>query len=193
MKHEDVMVVAMTDLAPLLRDRGFDLITDDLDAFLDVINEKHFFVARAEAEVSPQYRQIIPYVLVRQGERWYLLQRTSKQTEARLHHKMSLGIGGHVNPDTPELLDGLQKELEEEVEIEGDYDLAFAGILTDTSTEVGRVHLGAVFVLDVPEGTVRVRETEKMTGSWASREELAAQRESMETWSQIVYDHLVAR
>ena len=66
----------------------------------------------------------------------------------------SIGIGGHVNPDTPELLDGLEKELEEEVGVEGDYDLTFAGILNDDTTEVGSVHLGAVFVLESHELTL---------------------------------------
>jgi predicted NUDIX family phosphoesterase len=109
-----------------------------------------------------------------------------------LHHKLSLGIGGHINPDTPELLDGLHKELEEEVNVAGDYDLTFIGILNDDTTEVGSVHLGAVFVLDAHDGDVTVRETDKMTGRWAQRDELARERERMETWSQIVYDAFIA-
>ena len=91
-------------------------------------------------------------MLIRHGESYFLLQRTPKQTEARLHHKLSLGIGGHINPDTPDLLDGLQKELEEEVDVAGDYDLTFVGILNDDTTDVGRVHLGAVYVLDAHDG-----------------------------------------
>ncbi|HUP59573.1 MAG TPA: hypothetical protein VNA69_04040 [Thermoanaerobaculia bacterium] len=188
---EKVMVVAREDLAAHLVERG--LVREQLDEVLDAINERHFFIDRATAEVSPEYKQIIPYVLIRHGESFYLLQRTPKQTEARLHHKLSLGIGGHINPDTPELLDGLQKELEEEVEVAGDYDLAFVGILNDDSTEVGSVHLGAVFVLDAHDREVRVRETEKMTGRWVASDALAAEREMMETWSQIVYDEFIAR
>jgi predicted NUDIX family phosphoesterase len=119
------------------------------------------------------------------------LQRTPKQTEARLHHKLSLGIGGHINPDTPDLFDGLQKELEEEVDVAGDYDLTFVGILNDDTTDVGRVHLGAVYVLDAHDGNVTVRETEKMSGRWVERGDLAEHRQAMETWSQIVYDAFV--
>lgn len=186
---EQVMVVAREDIAAFLVERG--LVRDRTDEVLDAINERHFFIDRATAEVSPQYKQIIPYVVIRHGDAFYLLQRTPRQTEARLHHKLSLGIGGHINPDTPDLLDGLRKELEEEVDVAGDYDLTFAGILNDDATEVGSVHLGAVFVLDAHDDRVSIRETEKMTGRWAERAELARVRADLESWSQIVYDSLI--
>jgi predicted NUDIX family phosphoesterase len=187
---EQVMVVEREALASFLVERG--LVQEETDHVLDIIVERHFFLDRPTAEISPQYKQIIPYVLIRHEQSYFLLQRTQKQTEARLHHKLSLGIGGHINPDTPELLDGLRKELEEEVNVEGDYDLSFVGILNDDTTDVGRVHLGAVYVLDTFDTEVTVRETEKMTGRWVPREELAQHREAMETWSQIVYDAVIA-
>jgi predicted NUDIX family phosphoesterase len=186
---EQVMIVEREVLAPFLIERG--LVTERTDEILDLVNDRHFFLDRATAEVSPQYKQIIPYVLIRRGEFFFLLQRTPKQTETRLHGMLSLGIGGHINPDTPDLLDGLQKELEEEVNIDGDFDLEFVGILNDDSTDVGRVHLGAVFVLESLGGDVGVRETEKMTGRWVSRAELPPYREAMESWSRIVYDDWV--
>ena len=187
---EQVMVVHRTDIAAFLVVRG--LVCDAIDDVLDIINERHFFIDRTTAEASPQYKQIIPYVVIRNGDAFYMLQRTPRQTEARLHHKLSLGIGGHINPDTPELLDGLHKELEEEVEVAGDYDLRFVGILNDDQTDVGSVHLGAVFLLDAHDRDVSVRETEKMSGRWVARTELRQHREMMESWSQIVYDELIA-
>ena len=188
--NEQVMVIEREKIARQLVERG--LFVDGADDVLDVIADGHFFMDRPTAERSPQYKQIIPYVLIRRGGEWFLLQRTRKQTEARLHDKLSLGIGGHINPDTPDLIDGLQKELEEEVGVEGDYELSFVGILNDDTTEVGSVHLGAVFVLDT-EGDVHVRETDKMTGRWTATADLAALRERMETWTEIVYDQFIAR
>lgn len=186
---EQVMVVERETLASYLVECG--LVTERTDEILERIQDTHFFIDRPTAEVSPQYKQIIPYVLIRHDGSYFLLQRTQKQNEARLHHKMSLGIGGHINPDTPELLDGLHKELEEEVNVVGDYDLTFIGILNDDTTEVGSVHLGAVFVLDAHQGEVHVRETDKMTGRWASLDELRSSRDAMESWSQIVFDGFV--
>lgn len=185
---EEVKVVKREDLAGL----HDGLLTGGIEAMLEVIVEKSFFIDRPTAERSPQFKQIIPYVLIRHGDAYYLLERTPKQSEARLHNKLSLGIGGHINPDAPELLDGLQKELEEEVGVSGDYDLTFAGILNDDSTEVGSVHLGVVYILESHTGDVVVRETDKMTGRWVARAELGALRERMETWSQIAYDALLA-
>ena len=186
---EQVMVVDREHIADHLVERG--LITEHTEVLLDTIYDRHFFIDRPAAEVSPQYKQIIPYVLIRRGQSWFLLRRTQKQTEARLHDKLSLGIGGHINPDTPDLIDGLQKELEEEVGVTGDYELTFIGILNDDTTDVGSVHLGAVFVLDVADGDVEVRETDKMTGRWITTADLAPLRDQMETWTQIVYDEYV--
>ena len=190
---EQVMVVERSALAEFIGERTYDLIRERLDDILDVIVDRNFFIDRPTAEQSPQYKQIIPYVVIRHGDEFLLLQRTTKQTEARLHHKYSLGIGGHINPDSPTIVDGLQKELEEEVGVEGDYEVTFAGILNDDTTDVGRVHLGAVYVLEASTRDVTIRETEKMSGSWVARADLAAMRDRMETWSQIVYDGLIVR
>jgi predicted NUDIX family phosphoesterase len=90
------------------------------------------------------------------------------------------------------VLGGLRKELEEEVAVDCAYSLEFAGILNDDTTDVGRVHLGAVFVLEAAARRVSVLETEKMTGQWVKVRDLPALREAMETWSQIAYDKLIA-
>lgn len=183
---EQVMVVPTEKLEGFLVPRG--LVLERTDEILEVILDEHLFIDRPLAEESPQFKQIIPYVVIRHGQRIFLLQRTRKQTESRLHLKYSIGIGGHINPDTPDLLDGLQKELEEEVGVEGDYDLTFTGILIDTSTEVGNVHLGVVYLLDSQTGDVTVRETDKMTGRWATHAEIAEVYDGLESWSQIVFD-----
>src|SRR5215210_5695763 len=92
------MVVKTAALAPLLRGRTFDLIEDTAPEILALIDKTHFFVLRADAEVSPQFRQVIPYVVVTHGNNIFTLRRTPKQSEARLHHKVSIGVGGHINP-----------------------------------------------------------------------------------------------
>jgi len=181
------MVVPRDQLPPLPTTA---LVVEETRAFLDLIARKHLFLPRPQAEKSPEFKQIIPYVVIRSGGDYFLLRRTPKQTEKRLHDKLSLGIGGHINPGH-DLAAGLRKELDEEVSIGDPYELTFAGILNDDSTEVGRVHLGAVYMLETSRN-VSVRETEKMTGSWVSRDALAPLREAMETWSQIVYDRLIA-
>lgn len=187
---EAVMVVPTPALAPFLAGKPFHVIRENSDAILALIAAQHTFLPRDVAEVSPEFRQIIPYVVVLHGDDVFVTRRTKKQTESRLHDKVSLGIGGHINPGH-DLLAGLRKELDEEVRIGGAYELTFAGILNDESTEVSRVHLGAVHLLHAATRDVEVLETEKMTGRWIARAELPALREAMESWSQIVYDALL--
>src|SRR5947209_3103201 len=107
------MVVETALLRPFLT---APLVREHTNEILDVIAASHTFIARATAEVSPQWKQIIPYVVIRHRDDYFVLQRTARQNEARLHHKVSLGIGGHINPGHT-LLEGLQKELDEEVEL----------------------------------------------------------------------------
>ena len=181
------MVVRTAELQPYLRP---GLIRNSTRPILDLIAKKHLFIERPVAEVSPEFRQIIPYVIIRNGDDYFVLKRTTKQTEARLHHKLSLGIGGHVNPGHS-LLEGLQKELDEEVHISSEYTMEFIGMINDDSTDVGRVHLGAAYVLDAGSRDVIVKETEKMTSEWMPRAALRGVRDAFESWSQIVYDHFI--
>lgn len=185
--NEDVMVVETALLEPHFTGR----LIRDANAILDLIDRQHRFIPRPIAEVSPQFRQIIPYVVIRHGDDYFVLQRTSKQTEARLHHKISIGVGGHINPGHS-LMEGLRKELDEEVRIDAPYDLKFIGVLNDDSTDVGRVHLGIVYVLNIAHKSVAVLETEKMTGEWMPRAAMHKLRSAMESWSEIVYDEFIA-
>ena len=185
---EEVMVVPRSEIAALLERHPFDLIREGVDGVLDLFEARHLFLPRPTAETSPAYKQIIPYVVIHHARSYFLLKRTPKQTEARLHHKLSLGIGGHINPDTPTVAGGLRKELEEEVDVRAPYELTFVGLINDDTTDVGRVHLGAVYILEAAAPDVSVLETEKMTGEWVQAAALAPLRESMETWSQLVYD-----
>lgn len=194
---EDVMVVNPELIRLFITGSTSDLIRLDPAALLEAIEREHSFVNRDTAETSPAYKQIIPYVVLRFDRSFFTLRRTTRQREFRLHNKVSLGIGGHINPEDRQrpgglILGGLAKELHEEVDLSPDEDdLEFLGILNDESTEVSRVHLGLVYVLHVRTPNVAVRETEKMIGEWLSVDDLAPQRESMESWSEIIYDHYI--
>ena len=56
------------------------------------------FRPRNILEEDPSYKQIIPYAVICHGNEVYMFRRLNKQTEARLHNKCSLGVGGHMNP-----------------------------------------------------------------------------------------------
>jgi predicted NUDIX family phosphoesterase len=63
-------------------------------------------------------------------------------------------------------------------------------MLNDDTTDVGAVHLGVVFVADAAGRPVTVREHDKLTGSFATAEDVAAVAEHLETWSLLVFEAL---
>ena len=119
-------------------------------------------------EVDPSFKQVIPYLVLRDGPRWFLMQRTRAGADSRLHDRWSIGVGGHLNPGDGDLYGGLAREWREELIAGFEPDLRFVGLLNDDTTEVGRVHLGVVFVADAAGRPVVVRETDKLTGEFAA-------------------------
>jgi predicted NUDIX family phosphoesterase len=152
------------------------------------------YVERPVAEESPDLKQLIPYVVVRDGEHIFLMERTDAGGDPRLHRKASIGVGGHLNPvdEGQDPLDaGLRREWAEELVAEWEPEFRLVGLLNDDSNPVGSVHLGVVFVVDAAGRPLSVREHDKLTGRMASRDEVAAAWDRLETWSQLVAAELL--
>jgi predicted NUDIX family phosphoesterase len=194
--NENVLVVPTSGIAPLLE--GI-FSTANLDRCLTYILGNYSFRSRAIVEDDPSFKQIIPYVLIRHQARFLLTQRTSRQTEKRLHGKYSVGIGGHIN-DLEQSVGhkdvihaGLERELNEEVRVLGARrSLELAGVISDDSTDVGKVHLGLVFVLEVDSDSYSIEEPDLMTAQWAGDDVLREKLSAMETWSQIAFQNVIA-
>jgi predicted NUDIX family phosphoesterase len=195
---EDVLVIENSLIQPHIPGKQACLLRDDSENIVNAILENQLFMTRDEAEYNFNHKQVIPYVTIRNGNDYLLLKRTKKQTEKRLHDKYSLGIGGHINPvsqDSEEniIMQGLYRELNEEISLHEPGRLHFIGIINDESNSVSRVHLGLLYVLDVLSSGFEVLETELMTAEWASREKLSEYYSFFETWSQIVYDYHIIK
>ncbi|MGD8486003.1 MAG: NUDIX domain-containing protein [Chloroflexota bacterium] len=136
---------------------------------------------------------MIPYLLMRDGERLFLMQRTRAGGDARLHDLYSLGIGGHLNPEDGGVLTGLRREFHEEMVAEWEPEPRLLGLLKDDDVLVGQVHLGVVFEADAAGRALGVRETDKLSGRFVHPEDCLPVYERMETWSQLLYDHVTGR
>jgi len=158
--------------------------------FLAVVERVGRYEPREAMEVDPAHKQIIPYLVLRDGGRYFLMRRTKAGVDARLHDRWSIGVGGHLNPGDAGVAGGLRREWHEEVA--ADFEPAFepVALLNDDTTEVGAVHLGIVFVADAAGRAVSVRETDKLSGAFATVAEVAAVTDRMETWSQLVFEEL---
>jgi len=193
---EKVLVIRNSLLPPHIQKKSGCLITEQKEQIFNKILINQAFMQRDAAEYNFEYKQVIPYVLIRNGTNYLLLKRLTGQTEKRLHHKYSLGIGGHINPDSSAtgeniVIKGLYKELHEEVTVDAPSDLNFIGIINDESNSVSRVHLGLLYILEVTSPGYRVLETGKMTAQWVTDYDVREFYDGLETWSQIVYDHYI--
>ena len=195
--NENVLVVRRSLFDQLGSFQGLNFESHKyLDAFLSRGN--NFFLPRPEAENNPAYKQIIPYALIAFGNRVVYYVRGKKAGEQRLVAKGSIGIGGHMNESDESLfaLDeqayrvGVEREVNEEIKIDTQFDDRIVALLNDDTTDVGRVHLGVVHVLTLAQPKVEKREAMITSLTFLTKEELVARRESLETWSQICVDSL---
>jgi predicted NUDIX family phosphoesterase len=118
------------------------------------------------------------------------MQRTAAGGDARLHGHYSIGVGGHLNPGDGGLLGGLRREWHEELVADFVPDFRLVALLNDDTTEVGAVHIGAVYVADAGGQSVAIRETDKLTGSFVEPAAVAAVVDRLETWSRLVFEFL---
>lgn len=208
---ETIHVVPREKLFPECAPHGFVAFDGENTekGFMTRLENEGFFVERAYAEKTPALKQPIPYCVVIQEGKVFLLTRSKKGGEARLHNKLSIGVGGHVeavdlptseelslhpdwSPRNPIPKAALREATLEELEIEGDFELKTVGLINDDTNPVGAVHIGIVMLL-ITDGPVRVRETEQLSGKFVSLDELnqlVRDGANLETWSSLLVPEL---
>lgn len=197
MNDETVMVVASNILKKHTTIYRTGLTTDDMSSVLTTIHLNLSYEIRSKAENDDTIKQIIPYALLRCNDKFFVLKRTNKQTESRLHNMCSLGIGGHINPDGNAgnniLINGLIRELNEEVIIECIKSIKLEGIINDETTDVGRHHLGLFYVVETTNINVSINENDKMEGTFVDVCDLGDYYDKMESWSKIIFDTYITK
>jgi predicted NUDIX family phosphoesterase len=184
-------LVLVVPRASLMGDPGWNgVTTDGLDTFEAIVRRDGEFRPRSEMELDRRWKQVIPYLVLRDGARYFLMRRTKAGGDARLHDRYSIGIGGHLNPGDGDLQGGLRREWAEEIEADFVPDFRLLGLLNDDSSDVGSVHVGAVYVADAAGRRVAIRETDKLSGEFASVADLAEVVDRMEGWSALAFEHL---
>lgn len=166
---------------------------NNLDSYLDIIQKEQEFLPRSIMETDPEYKQIIPYLVFKYQNKYFLMQRCSKATEQRLKNKYSLGIGGHVRQEdltTNNIIDWARREFDEEVSYSGNFTVEPIGLLNDDSNEVGKVHMGLVLLLDGDSADICVK-SELKSGVLVSLEDCKKSYDNLESWSQLVVDFLL--
>ncbi|MDP8904941.1 MAG: NUDIX hydrolase [Chloroflexota bacterium] len=163
----------------------------DIGPLLAALSEHGGFRPRREAEVDPAWKQVIPYLCLRDGTDVFLMRRSRAGGDARLHDRYTIGIGGHVNPADDGPLGGLRREWGEELVADFEPQFVPVGVLNDDDNAVGAVHLGLVFSADAAGRPVAIHETDKLDGGFVALGDVADVAESLETWSALLFAFLV--
>ncbi|HUY96439.1 MAG TPA: hypothetical protein VMW47_02270 [Verrucomicrobiae bacterium] len=171
--------------------------TTGLRQALETIAACGEFRPRGEVEEEPSWQQVIPHMVVRTDHGLLVMRRLTASSEARLHHQLTLGVGGHINrADAARggdpLTAGAVREWQEEVLCPVALAATLVGLLKDDTAPVGRVHLGLVLLVEAGAAPVAVRERRKLAGEVLAPAALRSRYLQLESWSQLVYDALVA-
>jgi predicted NUDIX family phosphoesterase len=153
------------------------------------------FRPRSEVETQPEFKQLIPYVVLKCGDELFHYRRGAAGTETRLRSLRSIGIGGHISEEDARGGDdpyttGMLRELTEEVLIDCNWKDSFLGFINDDSIPVGRVHLGVAHLIELASRDVHSREDALADAGFSPLTELATRPDEFETWSQFVLAEL---
>ena len=157
------------------------------------------FMPRSKAELNPDYKQLIPYVIMTCQGKILNYVRGKRAGEKRLVGNRSIGIGGHINPvdnnplfnqkNSREMyLEAVEREINEEVDMQTEHTDRIVALLNDDTNEVGQVHLGVVHFWELKSEDVHKKEQMITQFGFLPQQELQQVRDTMETWSQLCLD-----
>lgn len=191
-EDENVLVISRELFDQLGAFQGISLEPEKyLPSMLDPAN--NYFLKRDLAEEDPSHKQIIPYAIFRHGDKFLHYVRGGGSGEKRLASKGSIGIGGHINDidyaasslDQDTYTTGVNREIDEELNLSGDHTQEILGLINDDSNEVGQVHLGVVHLFTLESDQVTAGEDNIVDLQFLSLEQLEKKHDELETWSQI--------
>jgi predicted NUDIX family phosphoesterase len=174
-----------------------------------------------DIDKDPSYQQIIVYgVVARRDGKFLLYQRSTdkkRYNEARLSGKISVGIGGHMEPTDLSLPKSFYREIEEEAKIlvdgkpiklrddKGELNVKLMkqyikirpiGLIKDERDDVGKVHFGLACMIETKANNVDIqvktgKEEENIFSEYVTPEEFKTRTKSgqieAEGWADIVF------
>jgi predicted NUDIX family phosphoesterase len=172
---------------------------DEID-FETIIEQNYEFLVRGPLETNFDYKQPIPYGIVLNNKNEIFVYKRggagSNAGESRLHDKIAIGVGGHIEREdeasTSLLRDALIREVEEEIGIQ-ETDIAEVfpiGYVNYEEDEVNQVHLGIGYIVKLSGGEISMTDGELAKGEFKTLSELKAMIASgdydVEFWTQML-------
>lgn len=196
MANNMILAADASGLTDVLSTSGFHRLRHDT-AITHLAEAGLWLGPRNDLEQREIFRQIIPYIVLRVGNQIVSYTRTTAGGEGRLHGKVSIGVGGHVDfsdvarqGEEIELRKTLETAAHREVNEEiGGVQIdcqSWIGTIVDNETAVGRVHIGVVGLWTLnasPSGTIE----DAISGvALRTIDELLDEVDRMETWSAMI-------
>jgi predicted NUDIX family phosphoesterase len=170
---------------------------------------------RKAIEQNKEYKQLVVYSVIKSNDSYLTYKRTEKGGEDRLWKKYSLGVGGHVNSgdnaqktlfNSSFFTQAAYREIDEEIIVDPPYLLSRPShpktFINDDSNDVGKVHFGLVFFLDIKHPS-QVEPASKVKGKkvvkgkkglaeleFCDIETLKVNKRYFEKWSQLIIDSI---
>ncbi len=151
--------------------------TYDLQDKFEILKNKNqiLYMKRKDLENNPHYRHLVCYVMVRDVDtKKVLCYMREKPGEERLNNMLSIGWGGHIRKDDFYDCDKdvyymdtvntfLERELNEELGFEEGSIVSIEPnvfLLYHNVDEVGSVHIGIIYIINVKNLPINVRSLE---------------------------------
>lgn len=193
-QDEKILVVPREQLFVNGEFQGFMPLTS-FEVFEKNVIEYRQFHWRSAMETDPAYKQIIPYLVFKHADTYFLMRRRSDASEARLRDKCTLGIGGHLREEDMQdvtIAQWAAREFHEEVAYAGKLTITPLGVINDDSDLVGQVHIGFVYLLEGDSAEISIK-SELKEGALCTLDQVLEKYEALEGWSKLTVEHLKTR
>jgi predicted NUDIX family phosphoesterase len=183
------------------------LCIDTKEHTLPINQWKPRLIDRVICETDESTLQIIPYVVLRDiaTHEIFSYTRGNAGQEDRLHSKISIGVGGHIDDEIKSnLIELIAEEAVREIEEETGFKANPQGIIKDlikgdyiklytpnAEKSVDRVHIGIAFTIDVnKKDLIKLEDGVILNPRWLSLSELSDNVKSsfcnLENWSKML-------
>lgn len=168
----------------------------------NVISDKGFFAYRYEVEMDESILQVIPYVVLKHEDKYFITKRIAGDERLK---GMTAFLGGHIDEKDGSVHEdlihsydvivvGMFRELTEEttLDINQVTNILAADVFVDESSQVSRCHICQLMIVEVDSMDIEIKETEKLEGGWVTLDELKVIKDSgkAEGWCKIAIDIL---
>ncbi|MDD3794254.1 MAG: NUDIX domain-containing protein [Candidatus Gracilibacteria bacterium] len=197
----EIMVVQNDKIfSDIVRESKF--YNNDESNFEEKFLNNYEYMVRGNAEVNFDYKQPIPYgIVLNENNEIFVYKRGgsgSNAGEHRLHSKIAIGVGGHIEREdenlTNPISDSLIREIEEELNIKEEdiKSVEAIGYINNESDEVSKVHIGVAYIVKIHNSNYELLDGELDNGEFVSIQNLEKMIESgdydVEAWTKIVFE-----